>query len=301
MYTMIHVKVYIETYLSESKESYLIVSVVGSSSKSKKGSKTLVGEISSSNKSLKNVNELSSLHSEHHGDKDNSRHSGEYSIKVLCIKVLSDLLSGHGLLGKNSTGSRRNIGKHSRSKSEEGEGKLLHGSNSNSSDNGEKSEVYGKREDLSEEKCVKSAGDNGLGSLYNVSKRNSSCSKSDDSSNVDTSMAKRNGEESLHIRETKLGCLTKSENPHGYEVSDSGSHLEGSNGPGQRHSIQCLLVVDIVPDVEKVPQGEVNSSLEGLSQGSRFGFSSRSSSYFLCSTLCRKSHTGRLLEVAIKG
>ena len=67
---------------------------------------------------------------------------------------------------------------------------------------------------------------------------------------MNSSVTECNGEKSLQVGETELGCLTDSKKPHGYKVSDSSSHLEGSDGPWKGQNIQCLLVVDIVSDVE---------------------------------------------------
>mmetsp|Transcript_1829 Transcript_1829/g.2738 ORF Transcript_1829/g.2738 Transcript_1829/m.2738 type:complete len:327 (+) Transcript_1829:137-1117(+) len=258
--------------LSERKESNLIISIVASTSKSEEGGKTLVGEVSGRDNALEGRDECSSLNGKHQGDEDASRHGCENSVKILSIEVLSDLLSTHGLLGKNSTCGRRHVREHGRSKCENGERKLFHGCNSNSSNNREKGEVHRKGKDLSEEEGIESTSHNGLGCLDNVSKGNGSGSKGDDCSNVYSSVAKGDGEKSLKVTHTELRRLTDSKKPHGHEVGNSSGHLESGDGPWERQGIQGLLVVNVVSDVKQIPEGKVNSSLHSLSQSISSGF-----------------------------
>ena len=254
--------------LSECQEGNLVVGVVGSTSKSKKDGKGLVGEISGGDNVLEGTEESGSFNGQHHRDQDKGGHGGQDSVKVLGIEILSDGLSGHGLLGKNTTGRRGDVGKHSGSEGKEGEGKFLHGSNGNSSNDWEKSHVNGKRKDLSQEEVVHQAGDNRFRGLDNVGEGNDSSSKGDDGTDVDTSVAKGNREESLEVGHAQLRSLAKLEKPHRDEVQDTGGHLNGGDGPWVAKDVEGLLVVDVVGNVEKVPQRDVGSDLESLSQSS---------------------------------
>ena len=97
-----------------------------------------------------------------------------------------------------------------------------------------------------------------------MSERNGTGTESNHSSDVNTSVAKCNGEQSLHIIKAELGSFSDSKDPEGGKVEDTSSHLDGSNGPWVTQDIQSLLVVDIVGNVEEVPKGEVRSDLEGF-------------------------------------
>ena len=260
--------------LSEGQESDLIVCVVRSSTESQKGGEGLVGEVTGGDGALEGGEESGSLDGQHHGDQDASGHGGQDCVKVLGIEVLSDGLSGHGLLGEDTTGRRGDVGKHSRSEGKNGEGKFLHGSDGNSSNDGEKCEVHGNRKDLSKEEVVHQAGNDGLRGLDDVGKGNGSSSEGDDGTDVNTGMAKGNGEESLEVSEAQLGSLAKFEKPQRDKVKETGGHLQGSNGPWEAKDVEGLLVVDIVGNVEKVPQSEVGTDLEGFSHSGFFAGSS---------------------------
>merc|ERR1719183_2791353 len=97
-------------------------------------------------------------------------------------------------------GSGRNVGKHSRGKGQESERKLLHGSNSNSSNDGKKSQVNGKGKNFLKKQSVKTAGDNGFGGFDDVSERNGT--------NVNTGVAKSDGNKSFDVIHAEFGSFT---------------------------------------------------------------------------------------------
>jgi len=247
--------------LSESQESNLIVGVVSGSSKCEESSKALVGEISSGNKVLETSEESSSFHCQTGWDKDDGRDGSEDSVQVLGIKVLSDLLSTHCFLRKNSTGSGRNVGKHSRGKGQESERKLLHGSNSNSSNDGKKSQVNGKGKNFLKKQSVKTAGDNGFGGFDDVSERDGTSTKSNNGTNVNTGVAKSDGNKSFDVIHAEFGSFTDLEKPKWDEVENSGGHLKSCDGPWVSEGVKSLFVVDIVTDVKEIPQSKVCTDL----------------------------------------
>ncbi len=100
---------------------------------------------------------------------------------------------------------------------------------------------------------------------------NGSSSEGDDGTDVDTGVAKSDGEKSLEVGHAQLRSLAKLEKPHRNKVQDTCGHLDGGNGPWVSKGIKGLLVVDIVGNVEKVPQGEVGTDLKSLSKSSLFG------------------------------
>jgi hypothetical protein len=109
-----------------------------------------------------------------------------------------------------------------------------------------------------------------------MGKGNRSSSESDNGTNVNTGVAKSNWEKSLEFRETQLGSLTKPKKPHRDKVQDTSGHLDGGDGPWEVEDIEGLLIVDIVGNVEKVPQGKVGTDLESFCHS---GFSTISLSY----------------------
>jgi hypothetical protein len=84
-------------------------------------------------------------------------------------------------------------------------------------------------------------------------------------------VAKGNREKFLHIGETQLRSLAKSEKPQWHKIEETGGHLQGGNCPWEAEDIKGLLIVDIVGNVEKVPQGKVGTNLESFSQSGFLG------------------------------
>ena len=261
--------------LSEGKEGDLIVGIIRSATKSEQSSKALLGEVSSGDSHIHSLEAASSLNAKGEWDEDHGGHESEDGVKVLGVEVLSDLLSGHGLLRKNTTGGRRDVGEHGRGKGQDSKGKFLHGCDSNSSDDGKQCKVNRKRQDLSKKEGVQSTSDNRLGCLDDVSKRDGTSSEGDDSTNVNTSVAKGNRDEGLDLRGVEFGGFADSQKPERNEVSNTGGHLHGGNGPWVGEGVQRLLVVDIVSNVEKVPQSEVRGNLKSVLEASSLGFFSR--------------------------
>mmetsp|Transcript_24928 Transcript_24928/g.58491 ORF Transcript_24928/g.58491 Transcript_24928/m.58491 type:complete len:406 (+) Transcript_24928:19-1236(+) len=259
--------------LSEGQEGDFVVGVVRSATETEKHGQGLVREVAGGDGVLESGEETGALDGQHHGDQDGGGHGGQDGVKILGVEVLTDALSGHGLFRKDTTGRGGNIGKHGGGEREDGERKLLHRSDGDSSDDGKERHVHGQRKNLSQKEVVHQASYDGFGSLDDVGKRDSSCSKGDHSTDVNTGVAKSDGEKGLEIRETELRGLAKFEEPHWNEVEDTGSHLKCGNSPGVAEDIESLLVVDIVSNVEKVPKGEVGTDLEGFSQSGRSCFS----------------------------
>ena len=251
--------------LSEGQEGNLVVGVVRNTTKSKEHGQGLVGEVTGSDGALEGRKESSSFDGQHQRDQDAGGHGSQDSVKVLGIEVFSNGFSGHGLLRKDTAGRRGDVGKHSRGKRKDGEGKFLHRGDGNSSNDGKKSQVHRQRKNLSQKEVVHQACNNGFRGLDNVSKGNGSSSEGNDGTNVNTGVAKGDREKSLHVGETQLRGLAKSEKPQWDKIEDTGGHLQGSNGPWVTEDIKGLLIVDIVGNVEKVPQGKVGTNLESLS------------------------------------
>lgn len=64
-----------------------------------------------------------------------------------------------------------------------------------------------------------------------MSKRNGSSSKSNNSSDVDASVAESDGEQCLQIIHAKLWCFADAKNPEGGKVKNTCCHLDGGNRP----------------------------------------------------------------------
>mmetsp|Transcript_30194 Transcript_30194/g.61580 ORF Transcript_30194/g.61580 Transcript_30194/m.61580 type:complete len:432 (-) Transcript_30194:61-1356(-) len=252
--------------LSEGQEGDLVVGVVGGTAKGEENSEALVGEVAGGDDVLEGREEAGSLHSEHGGDEDEGGHGREDRVQVLGVEVLADLLSAHGLLGKDAAGGRRDVREHRGGEGEDGEAELLHGGDGDAADDGEEGGVDQGGELLAEEEEVEEAGDDGLGRLDDVGEGDGAGAEGDDGADVDAGVAEGDGEEGLEVAARELGGLAEAEEPHGNEVQDAGGHLDGGDGPGVVQHVQGLLVVDVVPDVEQVPQGEVRADLERLHQ-----------------------------------
>jgi hypothetical protein len=97
-----------------------------------------------------------------------------------------------------------------------------------------------------------------------MSKGDGSRSKSNYGSDVHTSVAKGDREKGLEVRTAKLGSLTEASQPERDKVKNTGSHLKGGNCPGVGKDIKGLLVVDIVSNIEEVPESKVSAHLDGL-------------------------------------
>jgi len=259
--------------LSEGQEGDLVVGVVRSSTKGEKCGQRFVGEVTGGNGTLEGREESGSFDGQHQRDQDTGGHGSQDSVKVLGIEVFSDGLSGHSLLGKDTTGGGGDVRKHSRGKCKDGEGKFLHGGDGNSSNDGKKSQVYRQRKNLSQKEVVHEACNNRFRGLDNVGKGNGSSSEGDDGTNVNTGVAKSNREKSLEVGTAQLRGFAHTKKPQWDEVKDTTGHLQSSNSPWVLEDIKSLLVVDIVGNVEKVPQGEVGTDLDSFCE-SRFSLGS---------------------------
>mmetsp|Transcript_22320 Transcript_22320/g.48478 ORF Transcript_22320/g.48478 Transcript_22320/m.48478 type:complete len:274 (+) Transcript_22320:452-1273(+) len=251
---------------TKSQECHFIVKVVGSTSKKQKSGQTLVCERSTCNSCLEGGDESSSFGCQHHGNKNEGGHGSEDGVQVLCVEVLSNLLSTHGLLGQDSTKRRGDVGKHGSGEGEVCEGEFFHGGDTDSSDDGEEGRVDLEWEGFSKEESVGSACDDGFGGLDDVCEGDGSGSKGNDGSNVNSSVAKGDGEESLQVVHAEFRSLAKTKSPKGSKVEDTSGHLDGGNSPWESEGVESLLVVDVVSNVEEVPESEVASSFEGVSK-----------------------------------
>mmetsp|Transcript_53199 Transcript_53199/g.159250 ORF Transcript_53199/g.159250 Transcript_53199/m.159250 type:complete len:351 (-) Transcript_53199:145-1197(-) len=250
--------------LSKGEEGDLVVGVVAGATESKEHGEGLGCEIPGLDDLLEGSEEGGAFHREHHGDENGGGHGREDGVQVLRVEVLPDLLPGHGLLGQDAAGRRGHVREHGRGEGEDGEGQLLHGGDGHATNDGEEGGVHEGGELLTEEEEVEEAGDDRLGSLDDVSEGDSAGAKGDDGSDVDTGVAESNGEEGLKIVSRELGGLAGAREPQGEEVEDAGGHLNGGDGPGVVEHVEGLLVVNVVSDVEQVPEGEVGADLEGL-------------------------------------
>ncbi|KAL7521955.1 hypothetical protein ACHAWX_006657 [Stephanocyclus meneghinianus] len=213
-------------HLAKGQKCHLVIQVVRRSTQKEKGRKRLVREGSRRDGIFECSDKSRSLQREHHGNEDESAHGREDGVQILGIQVLPDFLSRHGLFGEDAT----------------------------------KTAGYG--EDFSEEECIGGAGNDGLGGLDNVSEGNGTGAESDDGSHVDAGVAESNGEEGLEIGTREFGGLAQSESPEGGKVEDARGHLDSGDGPWKVEGVESLFVVDVVSDVEEVPEGEVGSCLE---------------------------------------
>ena len=252
--------------LAESQEGDLVVGVVGGTSESEEGGQGLGGPLSALDDLAEGTEHAGSLNSKHEGDEDGGRHGSEDGVQVLGIKVLADLLAGHGLLGEDTTGRRGQVGEHGGTKSQKGEGELLHGGNGDSTNDGQKGHVHIRGKELTEKEGVQGARNDRLGGLDDVSERDGSGSESNHGSDVDSRVAKSDGEERLEVSNTQLGGLAETGEPKRSKVEDSSGHLDGGDRPGVGQDVQGPLVVDVVTNVEEVPEGKVSTNLEGLQQ-----------------------------------
>ena len=252
------------THTSEGLEGDLVVGVVGGTTEGEEGGKALVGEVPGGDDVLEGTEESGTLEGEHEGDEDDGGHGGEDGIQVGSIQVLPDLLAGHGLLGQDAAGGGRDVGQHGGREGEPGEAELLHGGDADAADDGEEGQVDLGGEDLAEEEEVEEAGDDGLGGLDDVREGDGAGAEGDDGADVDAGVAKGDGEEGLEVGHAQLGGLADAEGPEGAEVRDADGHLNGGDGPGVVEDVEGLLVVDVVADVEEVPEGEVSAGDEGV-------------------------------------
>mmetsp|Transcript_24994 Transcript_24994/g.46086 ORF Transcript_24994/g.46086 Transcript_24994/m.46086 type:complete len:277 (-) Transcript_24994:277-1107(-) len=258
--------------LAQRKERNLVVEVVRAPTKANQSGKGLSGEGTTRDGGLEGGDECGTLDGEHHRDEDDGRHGSEDGVEVLGIKVLSDLFSTHGFLGEDTAEGGGDVGKHGRAEGEHGEGKFFHGGDGDSSDDGEEGCVDLHGEDLAQKEGVGTACHHRLGSLDDVGERHGAGTQGNHGPDVHAGMAEGNGKQRLQIIHTKLGCFAESSEPEGDEVENTGGHLDGGDGPWKGEGVECLLVVDVVTDVEEVPEAEVRGYLERFAHVGFRGF-----------------------------
>ena len=250
--------------LTEGEERDLVVQVVGGTAEGEERREGLVREGPALHGGLEGGEEGGALDGEHHRDQHDRGHGREDCVQVLGVEVLPDLLPAHGLLGEHAPEGRGHVREHRRGEREHGEGKLLHGRDGHPADDGEEGGVDLHRQDLAEEEGVATARHDRLGRLDDVSEGDGAGAEGDDGTDVNAGVAEGDGDQGLQLVETELGGLAQAEEPEGHEVEDARGHLDGRDGPREGEGVESLLVVDVVPDVEEVPQGEVGPHLESL-------------------------------------
>mmetsp|Transcript_2460 Transcript_2460/g.5178 ORF Transcript_2460/g.5178 Transcript_2460/m.5178 type:complete len:410 (-) Transcript_2460:67-1296(-) len=199
------------------------------------------------------------------GQHEEEGEDGEHAVQVGLIHVLADTAT-HGLLGENATQSRRKVGAHRSNEAQPRERELLERSESHAADDGQEREVRDGRVEGSQEHGRKRRGDDRFGCLDDMRERHGTSAERHNSANVSTQMTKRDWDERLDVTSIQLWCLTNASRPEEEAVWNTHEKLEGGHRVGNWERVERLLVVDIVANVEQIPEREERTSRECLHQ-----------------------------------
>merc|ERR1719230_1205657 len=164
----------------------------------------------------------------------------------------------------NGTQGGREIGAHGSDESNPCEGEFFQRGKCHSTDDWKQREIRLPRRERAKHHRRKRGGDDRLGCLDNMCERNSTSPQRDDGSNVCAEMAKRNGNERLDVVHGEFRCFTKPCYPEREAVRDANKQLQCSHCVWNGQCVERLLVIDVVSNVEEVPEGEEAASNQRL-------------------------------------
>ena len=86
--------------------------------------------------------------------------------------------------------------------------------------------------------------------------------KGNDRTDVGHGVHEGDRQEILHILYRQLRGFADAECPQGEDIQQAKGKLDEANGPGEREHVQGLLVVDVVANVEQIPQEEERANFK---------------------------------------
>mmetsp|Transcript_18173 Transcript_18173/g.38513 ORF Transcript_18173/g.38513 Transcript_18173/m.38513 type:complete len:386 (+) Transcript_18173:329-1486(+) len=206
------------------------------------------------------------LEHERDGHHRNEREDGQHAVEVGLAHVLTDAVAAHRLLREDASEGGGEVGAHRRDESEPGEGELLERCERDAADDGQQREVGDGRVEGAEEQRREGGGDDRLRRLDDVREGDGACAEGDDGANVRAQVAERDRDERLHVLGRELGRLTDAGEPEREAIRDAHEELQGGHRVRDRQRVQRLLVVDVVPNVEEIPEGKEAAGRESLQQ-----------------------------------
>ncbi len=94
----------------------------------------------------------------------------------------------------------------------------------------------------------------------------SSRSKRKHSPDMSAKVAQRRRGQVLNIFGRKLRRDTNASEPQSQNPWNSHEELDEGDRPGQRHHVQCFLIVDVVADVQCVPKSKVPANFNSVGE-----------------------------------
>mmetsp|Transcript_16485 Transcript_16485/g.37639 ORF Transcript_16485/g.37639 Transcript_16485/m.37639 type:complete len:215 (+) Transcript_16485:412-1056(+) len=196
------------------------------------------------------------------GEKGSSDLKDAEGVGAIKLGDLTDRAIAHGLLAEDGAEGEGDVGDHSRDKLKHVEVDLRGGRVRNSSHDRDESRVDERMLPLAVDEPTEDGGEGGLARLKNVCKAQRSSSErnvaSDVSGSVQAALLDDAGEKFV----VDLGRVPHTEGPDKGDVGDTDTDASKRLEPWQVQGVECLLVGNIVEDVEEVPEAKVRSSLD---------------------------------------
>mmetsp|Transcript_18623 Transcript_18623/g.29157 ORF Transcript_18623/g.29157 Transcript_18623/m.29157 type:complete len:362 (+) Transcript_18623:342-1427(+) len=244
------------------QEGHLVVRVVVESGEEHPEGKGLPGEAGGGDGSVPGGLEARALNGQGDGGEHGAGNQGQHGVQVGGIHVLAHRGGAHALLGKDAAQGARNVGGHGPAEGRPGEGELLEGGQSHTHNHRDQGGVHLPGKKLAQEDSTEKGSEQGLSSLHNVGEGHSPSAQGDDCRHMGQGVHGADGEEGFDVLHGELRGLSDAKEPHGHEEENAGHHLHGCHSPGCWDSVEGFLVVDVIPNVQSVPQTEVHTNLQ---------------------------------------
>lgn len=138
-------------------------------------------------------------------------------------------------------------------------------------DDGKQGGVHLPRGPATLDEASENGGEHRLRRLHDVGERDRSERHRDDGSEVSNEVKESNPHDALHFGEAKFRDLANPQKPDGRDPQESRRQRRRTHSPRQRRKshfrvrevIAEVLIVDIVADIQRIPEGDVQHRLHG--------------------------------------
>mmetsp|Transcript_21690 Transcript_21690/g.47039 ORF Transcript_21690/g.47039 Transcript_21690/m.47039 type:complete len:394 (+) Transcript_21690:1515-2696(+) len=208
--------------------------------------------------------DLLALQHEGHWEAHAGCQDGHDGVEVGGVHVLA-LRLAHALLAHDASGGRGHVGDHGRAEAQPGERQLRQGGHRDSTHHGEQREVDGDGHEGLEEHRGQQGRHGGLGGLHNVREAHRPGTERHHCTKMRKRVQHRNGEQGLHLTGRQLGRFAHAQRPDRQHVCQAHKQLQKRKRVGQLgNHVQDLLVVNVVPNVQRIPQSKQKAKLHCL-------------------------------------
>mmetsp|Transcript_28086 Transcript_28086/g.74280 ORF Transcript_28086/g.74280 Transcript_28086/m.74280 type:complete len:623 (-) Transcript_28086:10-1878(-) len=201
-----------------------------------------------------------------HGGQDQSGDKGEDGelVGLLRDRVLAHVADAAGLGGEDVARGEGDVGEHRRREAEHREGQLRGGGHGDAQEHRQERGVDHGVEDLAEEERGGHRVDGRLQGLHDVGEGHGAGPEGRDGGHLPEGEAHADGRQLEHVVLRHARRRAEAGAPHEEGDGNARGQLDPRDGPGGAEDVQEDLVLDVVLDVEEVPEADVERQGGGL-------------------------------------